>query len=178
MAQDLSLGPHFLESIVSIWSLFQSSDLEKVDWKLYWEVLTTHQYRAPGATEVLTLSVPAAGQNRLIRSFHYSSAFHSRVFSSASCLFMFCRLVKNQNSGFHFVVSSEAGVSGNDFWTFGNGNGSAHSQTLGTGMRNFIPNFWEREREWKFHSRISGPGMRCCYSREWPGTGREWHRKI
>ena len=130
-------------------------------------MLTTHQYRAPGATEVLTLSVPAAGQNRLIRSFHYSSAFHSRVFSSASCLFMFCRLVKNQNSGFHFVVSSEAGVSGNDFWTFGNGNGngSAHSQTLGTGMgmRNFIPNFWERERECKFHSQFSGTGIEILF---------------
>ena len=33
------------------------------------------------------------------------------------------------------------GVSGNDFWSFGNGNGSAHSQTLGTGpgMKNFMP---------------------------------------
>ena len=45
----------------------------------------------------------------------------------------------------------DAGVSGNDFWTFGNGNGngSTHSQTLGTGtgMKNCIPNFWERERE-------------------------------
>ena len=56
----------------------------------------------------------------------------------------------------------EAGVSGNDFWTFGNGNGngSAHSQTLGTGtgMINCIPNFWEREREWKFHSQFLGTG--------------------
>ena len=55
------------------------------------------------------------------------------------------------------------GVSGNDFWTFGNGNGngSAHSQTLGTGtgMINCIPNFWEREREWKFHSQFLGTGM-------------------
>ena len=77
-------------------------------------------------------------------------------------------------------VSSGSGVSGNDFWSFGNGNGngSAHSQTLGTGtgMKNFIPNFWEREqeksipnfweRELKFHSRISGMGMRHCYSRD------------
>ena len=76
--------------------------------------------------------------------------------------------------------SFQTGVSRNDFWSFGNGNGngSAHSQTLGTGtgMENFIPNFWEREREnsipnfwereWKFHSRISGTGMRHCYSRE------------
>ena len=63
---------------------------------------------------------------------------------------------------------SDAGVSGNDFLTFGNGNGngSTHSQTLetGTGMKNYIPNFWERE--WKFHSRILGMGMRRCYSRE------------
>ena len=72
-------------------------------------------------------------------------------------------------------------MSGNDFWSFGNGNGngSAHSQTLGTGtgMKNFIPNFWEREREnsipnfwereWKFHSRISGTGM--------AGEGQEIH---
>ena len=51
-------------------------------------------------------------------------------------------------------------MSGNDFWTFGNGNGngSAHSQTLGTGtgMKNCIPNFWERE--WKFHSQFLGMG--------------------
>ena len=43
------------------------------------------------------------------------------------------------------------GVSGNDFWDFGNGNGnsSTHSQILGTGMgmKNSIPNFWEWERE-------------------------------
>ena len=55
-----------------------------------------------------------------------------------------------------------AGVSGNDFLTFGNGNGngSTHSQTLGTGtgMKNCIPNFWEREREWKFHSQFLGTG--------------------
>ena len=42
-----------------------------------------------------------------------------------------------------------AGVSGNDFWIFENGNGSAYSQLLGTGtgMKNSIPNF--REREWE-----------------------------
>ena len=43
------------------------------------------------------------------------------------------------------------GVSGNGFFDFGNGNGncSTHSQILGTGtgMKNSIPNFWERERE-------------------------------
>ena len=43
----------------------------------------------------------------------------------------------------------DTGVSRNDFWTFrnGNGNGSAHFQTLGreTGMINCIPKFWERE---------------------------------
>ena len=79
-----------------------------------------------------------------------------------------------------WLYLASSGVSGYDFWSFGNGNGngSAHSQTLGTGtgMKNFIPNFWEREREnsipnfwereWKFHSRISGTGMRRCYSRE------------
>ena len=58
--------------------------------------------------------------------------------------------------------AAASGVSGNDFWTFGNGNGngSAHSQTLGTGMgmKNCIPNFWEREREWKVHSQILGTG--------------------
>ena len=57
---------------------------------------------------------------------------------------------------------NESGVSGNDFLTFGNGNGngSTHSQTLGTGtgMKNCIPNFWEREREWKFHSHFLGTG--------------------
>ena len=61
-----------------------------------------------------------------------------------------------------FLDALASGVSGNDFWTFGNGNGngSAHSQTLGTGtgMKNCIPNFWEREREWKFHSQFLGTG--------------------
>ena len=61
------------------------------------------------------------------------------------------------------ISNTLPGVSGNDFWTFGNGNGngSAHSQTLGTGtgMINCIPNFWEREREWKFHSQFLGTGM-------------------
>ena len=58
----------------------------------------------------------------------------------------------------------QAGVSGNDFWDFGNGNGnsSTHSQILGTGMgmKLSIPNFWEWEREWKFPSRLLGTGMR------------------
>ena len=61
---------------------------------------------------------------------------------------------------FLFILWTGAGVSRNDFWTFGNGNGngSAHSQTLGTGtgMINCIPNFWERE--WKFHSQFLGMG--------------------
>ena len=53
-----------------------------------------------------------------------------------------------------------AGVSGNDFWIFENGNGSAYSQLLGTGTGmkipfpifgngngngNSIPELWERE---------------------------------
>ena len=42
-------------------------------------------------------------------------------------------------------------VNGNDFLDFGNGNGnnSAHSQILvtGMGMKNCIPNFWEWEQE-------------------------------
>ena len=67
------------------------------------------------------------------------------------------------------------GVSGNDFWEFGNGNGnsSTHSQSLGTGMgmTNCIHNFWEWEREWKLPSRLLGTGMRRWYSREWSGTG-------
>ena len=60
----------------------------------------------------------------------------------------------------------DSGVSGNDFWAFGNGNGngSVHSQLLGTGtgMKNSIPNFWEWEREWKLHSQFlgMGPGMK------------------
>ena len=35
------------------------------------------------------------------------------------------------------------------FFDFGNGNGnsSTHSQILGMGMKNSIPNFWEWERE-------------------------------
>ena len=59
----------------------------------------------------------------------------------------------------------------------GNGNTKLHSQILGTGtgMKNSIPNFWEREREWKNHSQFSGTGMGGRYSREWPGTGIPAH---
>ena len=31
----------------------------------------------------------------------------------------------------------------------GNRNGKLHSQNLGTGIENCIPNFWERQREWE-----------------------------
>ena len=75
---------------------------------------------------------------------------------------------------------------------------------MGTGMENSIPEFWEREREWKiafpnfgngngngkFHSQFlrTGTGMTNSipdfWEREWdvviPGNDREreWHRKI
>ena len=66
---------------------------------------------------------------------------------------------------FALPVPVKSGVSGNDFRTFGNGNGngSAHSQTLGTGMKNCIPIFWERE--WIFHSLFlgSGTGMEIAF---------------
>ena len=71
-----------------------------------------------------------------------------------------------------------AGVSGNDFWGFGNGNRKFHSQSLGTGrelkipfpkfgngkgMKKSIPKIREREGNEKRHSRNSG-------------TGREWKK--
>ena len=40
---------------------------------------------------------------------------------------------------------------------------------MGTGMENYIPEFWERE--WKTHSQTLGTGMGGLYSREWSGTG-------
>ena len=42
-------------------------------------------------------------------------------------------------------------------------------------MRNCIPNFWEREWEWKIHSQLSGTGMGGWYSRDWSGTGIPAH---
>ena len=62
--------------------------------------------------------------------------------------------------GLYMPWRGTSGVSGNDFWTFGNGNGNdkLHSQLLGTGMKipfltlgnrngngNSIPNFREPE---------------------------------
>ena len=77
-----------------------------------------------------------------------------------------------------FTQSSYSpGVSGNDFWTFGNGNGNgpAHSQTLGTGTGtiNWIPNFWERERELKLHSQFLGTGTRMEIPFPNVGNGNE-----
>ena len=55
---------------------------------------------------------------------------------------------------------------------FGNGNGNEklHSQLLGmgTGMRNRIPDIWQRE--WDLHSRLLGTEMRHWYSRGWSAT--------
>ena len=57
----------------------------------------------------------------------------------------------------------EAGVSGNDFWTFGNGNGngSNHSRNLGsgTGMEIVFPIFANASGNEKMHSQILGTGM-------------------
>ena len=78
------------------------------------------------------------------------------------------------------AVLPKSGVSGNDFWGFGNGNGNRkfHSQSLGTGrelkipfpkfgngkgMKKSIPKIREREGNEKRHSRNSG-------------TGREWKK--
>ena len=56
-----------------------------------------------------------------------------------------------------------AGVSGNDFWGFGNGNRKFHSQSSGARreLKKPIPNIREREGNEKIHSQNSG-------------TGREW----
>ena len=48
-------------------------------------------------------------------------------------------------------------------------NSTTDSQILGMGMENCIPNFWEREREWKLIPKL--------WEWEWeagiPGNGRE-----
>ena len=69
----------------------------------------------------------------------------------------------------------QAGVSGNAFWIFGNGNGNclSHFHILGTGMINRIPNFCEREQNGNFHSRLLEKGMRYCYSQ----FNKEWLEK-
>ena len=90
----------------------------------------------------------------------------------------------------------KAGVSGNDFWGFGNGKKieKTHSRNSGTGreLKKPIPEIREREGNKKIHSQISGMG------REWKnpiptireragnekihsqnsGTGREWKKSI
>ena len=85
-------------------------------------------------------------------------------------------------------IGCVSGVSGNDFWGFGNGNGNRkfHSQSLGTGrelkipfpkfgngkgMKKSIPKIREREGNEKIHSQSSGKGIRGLHSWEWPGTG-------
>ena len=52
-------------------------------------------------------------------------------------------------------------------------NGKLHPQILRTGMKNTIPNFWEREL--KNPSKFSGTGMGGWYSREWSETGNPAH---
>ena len=62
-----------------------------------------------------------------------------------------------------------AGVSGNDFWGFGNGKGieKAHSRNSGTGreLKKPIPKIREQEGNEKMHSQIAG-------------TGGEWKKSI
>jgi len=80
------------------------------------------------------------------------------------------------------------GVSGNDFWRFGNGKGiknpfpnfgngkgmkKSHSQNSGTGRKwkKSIPKIREWEGNEKIHSQSSGKGIRGLHSWEWAGTG-------
>ena len=53
-----------------------------------------------------------------------------------------------------------AGVSGNDFSGFGNGNRKFHSQSSGTErkLKKPIPKFQEQEGNKKIHSQVSGMG--------------------
>ena len=68
-----------------------------------------------------------------------------------------------------YIGGQETGVSGNDFWGFGNGKGikKKHSRNSGTG------------REWKnpFPKFGNGKGMKKIHSRN-SGTGREWKKSI
>ena len=91
------------------------------------------------------------------------------------------------------VILGSAGVSGNDFWGFGNGKGieKTHSRNSGTGRewkkihsrksgpgresRKSIPEIREREGNEKIHSQSSGKGIRGLHSWEWPGTGVPAH---
>ena len=61
---------------------------------------------------------------------------------------------------FKFSKVRDTGVSGNDFWSFGNGNGngSAHSQTKGNGNEKFNFQLLGTGTE-KFHSQFLGTGM-------------------
>ena len=56
-------------------------------------------------------------------------------------------------------------MSGNDFGDFGNGNSSAHSQMLGTGMGMKIafPTFGNGNGNEKSHSRHLATGMRFAF---------------
>ena len=86
----------------------------------------------------------------------------------------FLRLVLVDN----LVTTSRPGVSGNDFWGFGNGKGieKAHSRNSGTGreLKKPIPEI----REWEGNEKISfpkfgnGKGMKKRHSRN-SGTGRK-----
>ena len=59
---------------------------------------------------------------------------------------------------FAIALPFVTGVSGNDFWGFGNGKGieKAHSRNSGTGreLKKPIPEIWEREGNKKIHSQI------------------------
>ena len=59
---------------------------------------------------------------------------------------------------------ADSGVSGNDFWAFGNGNGLFHSRNLGTGRewKKHIPKIREREGNEKkaFPKFGNGKGMK------------------
>ena len=91
----------------------------------------------------------------------------------------------------HKITSCCQGWAGMTFWTLGTGiaqpipkfwerewEWKLHSQFLGmgTGMRNRIPDIWERE--WDLHSRLLGTGMRHWYSREWSGTGMTFKNTV
>ena len=93
--------------------------------------------------------------------------FHPKILiytplSLKCCIYVaftiFCRQI-------HQSARIGAGVSGNDFWGFGNGKGieKAHSRNSGTGreLKKPISEIREREGNKKIHSQISGMG------REW-----------
>ena len=70
----------------------------------------------------------------------YAHSFSGRVKTQAWVIVLRQLSCPGEGTGIFFAgAGAPAGVRGNDFWTFGNGNGSVHSQLLGKGTGMKIP---------------------------------------